>query len=49
VHADALGRIAGSPESAEGLVILNVGTPLVGVDTKSPGRNRLRLKQLPME
>ena len=49
VHADALWRIAGSPESAEGLVILNDGTPLVGVDTKSPGQNLLRLKQLPME
>jgi hypothetical protein len=49
VHADALWRIAGSPQSAEGLVILNDGTPLVGVDTKSPGRNLLRLKQLPMQ
>lgn len=49
VHADALWRIAGSPESAEGLVILNDGTPLVGVDTKSPGRNLLRLKRLPMK
>lgn len=49
VHADALWRIAGSPESAEGLAILNDGTPLVGVDTKSPRRNLLRLKRLPMK
>ena len=49
VHADALWRIGGSPESAEGLVILNDGTPLVGVDTKAPGRNLLRLNRLPIE
>ena len=41
-------RIAGRPEKAEGLVILDDGTPLVGLDTKSPKRNLLRLDPLPI-
>lgn len=49
VEAAALWRIAGSPENAEGLVILEDGTPLVGLDTKSPKKNLLRLEPLPLE
>ncbi|MGI9163265.1 MAG: hypothetical protein ACR2JI_10160 [Mycobacterium sp.] len=49
VEADAIWRIAGSPENAEGLVILEDGTPLVGLDTKSPRRNLLRLEPLPLD
>jgi hypothetical protein len=49
VEAEAIWRIAGSPENAEGLVILEDGTALVGLDTKSPRRNLLRLSPLPLE
>ena len=49
VDAVAAWRIAGSPENAEGLVILEDGTPLVALDTKSPKRNLLRLEPLPLE
>ena len=49
VEAAALWRIAGSPENAEGLVIVEDGTPLVGLDTKSPKKNLLRLEPLPLE
>jgi hypothetical protein len=49
VEAEALWRIAGSPENAEGLVILDGGTVLVGLDTKSPERNLLQLNQLPLD
>ncbi len=48
VEAEAVWRIAGSPENAEGLAILADGTPLVGLDTKSPKRNLLRLDPLPL-
>ena len=49
VEAAAIWRIAGSPENAEGLVILSDGTVLVGLDTKSPQRNLLRLSRLPLD
>jgi hypothetical protein len=49
VDAEAIWRIEGSPENAEGLVILDDGTVLVGLDTKSPRRNLLRLNQLPLD
>jgi len=49
VEAAAIWRITGSPESAEGLVILDDGTVLVGLDTKSPRRNLLRLNRLPLD
>jgi hypothetical protein len=49
VEAAAIWRITGSPESAEGLVILEDGTVLVGLDTKSPRRNLLRLNRLPLD
>ena len=49
VEADAIWHIAGSPENAEGLVILEDGTALVGLDTKSPKRNLLRLEPLPVD
>lgn len=49
VEPTAVWRISGSPEGPEGLVILPDGTPLVGLDTKSPRRNLLRLAVLPME
>lgn len=49
VEAAAIWRIAGSPKSAEGLVILDDGTVLVGLDTKSPRRNLLRLNPLPLD
>jgi hypothetical protein len=49
VDAVAAWRIAGKPEHAEGLVILKDGTVLVGLDTKSPKRNLLRLDPLPMD
>jgi hypothetical protein len=49
VGATATWRIAGSPENAEGLVILADGTPLIGLDTKAPRRNLLRLEPLPLE
>lgn len=48
VDVDAVWRIAGKPAKAEGLVILPDGTPLVGLDTKSPRRNLLRLEPLPV-
>lgn len=48
VDADAVWRIAGAPENPEGLVILGDGTPLVGLDTKSPRRNLLRLEPIPV-
>ncbi len=49
VDAVAVWRIAGSPENAEGLVILADGTVLVALDTKSPKRNLLRLDPLPLD
>ena len=49
VEAAAIWLIAGSPENAEGLVILDDGTVLVGLDTKSPRRNLLRLNSLPLD
>lgn len=48
VDADAVWRIAGRPAKAEGLVLLADGTPLVGLDTKSPRKNLLRLEPLPI-
>ncbi|MFN8070781.1 MAG: hypothetical protein U0R66_03050 [Mycobacterium sp.] len=45
----AVWRIAGSPQNPEGLVILPDGTVLVGLDTKAPKRNLLRLEQLPLD
>lgn len=47
VEAEALWRIGGSPDNPEGLVILADGTPLVGLDTKAPRRNLLRLDPIP--
>lgn len=49
VAAAAIWRIAGNPENAEGLVILEDRTPLVGLDTKSPKKNLLRLDPLPLD
>ena len=49
VDAEAVWRIAGRPENPEGLAILADGTPLVGLDTKSPRRNLLRLEALPLK
>ena len=46
VEAEAVWRIGGKPENPEGLVILTDGTPLVGLDTKSPRRNLLRLEPI---
>lgn len=48
VDADAIWRVAGHPENAEGLAILQDGTPLVALDTKSPKKNLLRLDSLPL-
>lgn len=48
VDAAGIWRIAGGPPKAEGLVILDDGTPLVALDTKSPRANLLRLEQLPL-
>lgn len=48
IEAAAIWRIAGSPKNAEGLVILEDGTALVGLDTKSPRQNLLRLDPLPL-
>lgn len=47
VDAVAVWRIGGAPANAEGLVILDDGTPLVALDTKSPRGNLLRLEALP--
>ena len=49
VEPTATWRIAGSPQNAEGLVILADGTPLIGLDTKSPRDNLLRLDPLPVD
>lgn len=49
VEADAIWRIAGSPENPEGLVILSDRTPVIGLDTKAPRGNLLRLKALPLD
>ena len=49
IEPDAVWRIAGSPENPEGLVILADGTVLIGVDTKAPRKNLLRLETLPLE
>lgn len=49
VDAEAVWRIAGRPENAEGLVILADGTPIVGIDTSSPRRNVLRLEPLALK
>ena len=46
VDAEAVWRIAGAPDKAEGLALLDDGTPLIGLDTKSPRRNLLRLERL---
>jgi hypothetical protein len=48
VGAVATWRIAGEPDNAEGMVILDDGTPLVGLDTKAPRKNLLRLERLPL-
>ena len=48
VEAESIWRIAGSPDNAEGLVILDDGSAMVGLDTKSPRRNLLRLSTLPL-
>lgn len=48
VDAEAVWRIDGWPENAEGLVILDDGTPLVAIDTKAPKDNLLRLEALPL-
>lgn len=48
VGAAAVWRIAGRPDNAEGLVILADGTPLIGLDTKAPRGNLLRLQRLPL-
>ena len=49
IEPDAVWRIAGKPENPEALVILADGTVLIGLDTKAPRRNLLRLEPLPME
>lgn len=49
VEAVVVWRIAGSPDKAEGLAILDDGTPLVALDTKAARRNLLRLDPLPLE
>ncbi|MCW1957789.1 MAG: hypothetical protein KIH64_004430 [Mycobacterium sp.] len=49
IGAEAVWRIGGRPENAEGLVILADGTALVGVDTPSPRRNLLRLESLELK
>lgn len=49
VEPTATWRIAGSPEKAEGMVILADGTPLIGLDTKAPRGNLLRLAPLPSD
>lgn len=49
VEAVAVWRIGGGSDNPEGLVILPDGTPLVGLDTKSPRRNLLRLEKIPLE
>jgi hypothetical protein len=46
LDAEAVWRIAASPKNPEGLVIVEDGTPLVGLDTRSPKRNLLRLQSL---
>jgi hypothetical protein len=48
VEPTATWRIADSPRNAEGLVILADGTPLIGLDTKAPRGNLLRLEPLPL-
>lgn len=48
VEAEAVWRIDGWPENAEGLVILDDGTPVVALDTKTPKGNLLRLDALPL-
>ena len=48
VGAGAVWRIAGQPDNAEGLVILADGTVLIGLDTKGPRRNLLRLQPIPL-
>lgn len=48
VDAEAVWRIDGRPENAEGLVILDDGTPIVAIDTEGPKRNLLRLEALPL-
>ncbi len=49
VEPTATWRIAGSPEKAEGLVVLADGTPLIGLDTKAQRGNLLRLDPLPLD
>lgn len=48
IALDGVWRIAGAPENAEGLVLLDDGTPLVAIDTKKGERNLLRLERLPL-
>jgi hypothetical protein len=48
IEADAVWHIEGKPENAEGLVILDDGTPLVALDTKKGQENLLRLERLPL-
>lgn len=49
VDAEAVWRIAGHPDNPEGLVVLDDGTALVALDTKSPRRNLLRLDPLQLD
>ena len=49
VEAAAIWRIAESPAKAEGLAILDDGTPIVALDTRSPKRNLLQLNRLPLD
>lgn len=49
IEPDTVWRIAGGPENPEALVILADGTALIGLDTKAPRRNLLRLEPLPLE
>lgn len=49
VGAEAVWRIAGRPENAEGLVILADGTALVGIDSRSPRENLLKLAPLELK
>ena len=49
VESVGVWRIAGKPENPEGLVILADGTVLIGLDTKVPRRNLLRLERLPLD
>lgn len=49
LDAIASWRIGGHPENPEGLVILPDGTVLIGLDTKAPKGNLLRLDRLELD